>query len=211
MARTAITVVMGTKADGEQVCVPFFTSQGTLNAALGDCGLPMLLALRALRTGARVQVITPCPDPWLMLRDGGGLPAELIAIAYPGTSPRADGTRVDPWMIIDESGTPAAAAVRRPWQAFIAAPGADAVTIAGLRGLDTIIMHRSTPACRAAVIAAMNLPVPAARSLHGIPRDVVAVANTGIVSFAPLNPDAAERALLSDYRTYQKTPSERVA
>jgi hypothetical protein len=199
MARTAIPLVLGTSADGEPISVPFFTATGTLSAVLGDPGLPKLLAIRALCAGARVQVLTVDPTPWLMMRDGSGLPAELITIAYPGTPPLSEGTRIDPWMIIDESGTPAAAVIRRPWQAFVAAPDVNTVTIAGMRGLDAIIMHRSTPSCRAAVIAAMDLPVPVTRSLHGIPGDVVAVACRGFVSLAPLTPDAAEIALLADY------------
>lgn len=41
-----------------------------------------------------------------------------------------------------------------------------------------------------------NLSVPAALSLHGIPRDVVAVASAGTVRLVPLTPDASERTLL---------------
>ncbi len=204
-------VVLATAADGELIAVPFFTRRGVRAAALGDARLPKLLALRALRTGARVQVVTSHPAPWLTLRAEALLPAGLMVIADPGTPPPTDGRRTAPWMIIDETGTPAAAAVRRPWQAFVAAPSADAVTIAGLRDLDAIILHRSATADRAAVIAAMNLPIPITRWLHDIPRDVIAVAYPGTIRLAPLTPAAAELVLLADYSPYPEAPTARVA
>jgi hypothetical protein len=189
-------VGIGTADDGELVTIPLFTERGVRAAALGDAGLPKLLALRALGAGARVHVVTSNPAPWLTLRDEARLPADLMAIVHPGTPAPADSTRAAPWLIIDDTGTPAAAAVARPWQAYIAAPDTDAVTIAGLRGLDAIILHRSTPACRAAVIVAMELPVPVVQSLHGIPRDVIAIARPGTVRLVPLTPAATEQALL---------------
>jgi hypothetical protein len=189
-------VVLGTAADGELIAVPLFTERGVRAAALGDAWLPKLLALRALGAGARVQVVTSHPASWLALRDEARLPVERLAVVRPGAPVPADGTKTTPLLTIDDTGSPAAAAVARPWQAYVAAPDSDDVTIAALRGLDSIILHRSTPACRAAAIVAMDLPTPVTRSLHGIPRDVVAVARPGTVSLVPLTPAAAEQALL---------------
>jgi hypothetical protein len=201
-------VVLGTTADGELTTVPLFTERGVRAAALGDARLPKLLALRALGAGARVQVVTARPSSWLTLRDEARLPAERMAVVHPGTPPPADSTPTAPWMIIDDTGTPAAAAVTCPWQAFVAAPGSDGVTIAGLRGLDAIILHRSTPACRAAVIVAMGLPAPVVRSLHGIPRDVVTIARPGTLEFVPLTLDAAEQALLDRSLRAREAPTD---
>lgn len=188
-------VVLGTLPGGEPVGVPFFTAgRGTRAAVLGDPALPRLIALRALGAGARLQVVTARPEEWLSLRRSAWLPAERMAVVRPGAPPPEDGTRAAPCMIIDDTG---AAAVSSPWQAVVAAPGPRAVTIAALRGLDAIVLHRSTPACRAAVIAALNLPVPVTRSLHGIPGDVVAIATAGMVKLVPLTPDASERVLLA--------------
>ncbi len=189
-------VVLGTAADGELLAVPLFTERGVRAAALGDARLPKLLALRALGTGARVRVVTSGPAAWLALRDEARLPGERMAVVGPGAPVPTDGTRTAPLMIIDDTGSPAAAAVARPWQAFVAAPDPDDVTIAALRGLDSIILHRSTPVCRAAAIVAMDLPTPVTRSLHGIPRDVIAVARPGTVGLAPLTTAAPEQALL---------------
>jgi hypothetical protein len=195
--RAGGSVVLGTAADSELITVPLFTERGFLAAALGDAGLPKLIALRALGAGARLQVVTSCPASWLMLRAGARLGAAAMTVVGPGTPPPTGCSRAAPWLIIDDTGSPAAAAVRTPWLAFVAAPSSDGVTIAGLRGLDAIILQRSTPACRAAVIVAMNLPVPVVRSLHGIPRDVITVARPGTVEFAALTPDPAEQALLA--------------
>jgi hypothetical protein len=200
-------VVLGTAADGDLISVPLFTERGVRAAALGDTGLPKLLVLRALGAGARVQVVTSHPAPWLALRDESRLPAERMTVVPPGTRPPADGSRTAPWMIMDDTGSPATAAVTRPWQAFVAAPDADEVTIAALRGLDSIILHRSTPACRAAAIVAMDLPVPVARSLHGIPRDVIAIAGPGSVSLVPVTPDATEQTLLARSFSTRETPA----
>jgi hypothetical protein len=199
--------VLGTTADGEPITVPFFTERGVRAAALGDARLPKLLALRALRAGARVQVVTARPTAWLTLRDEARMPAERMAVVYPRTPPPTDSTRIAPWMVIDDTGTPATAAVARPWQAFVAAPSSDGVTIAGLRGLDAIILHRSTPACRAAVIVAMELPVPVVRSLHGIPGDVIVIARPGTVELVPLTLDAAEEALMAKSWPTNDAPS----
>jgi hypothetical protein len=85
--------------------------------------------------------------------------------------------------------------VSNPWQAFVATSSARAVAVAALRGLDAIVLYRSSPACRGAVVAALRLPDVVVRSLHGIPRDVVAVASAGMVRLVPLRPDAREYAL----------------
>jgi hypothetical protein len=84
-----------------------------------------------------------------------------------------------------------------PWQAFVAVSSARAVPVGTLRGLDTVILHRSSPACRAAVVAALELPDSMARSLQGIPDDVVAIASPGLVRLVSLAPHPAERALLA--------------
>jgi hypothetical protein len=190
-------VLLGTATSGDQVAVSFFTGErGTRTAVIGHATLPKLIALRALRTGARLQVVTPRPREWLRLRDCARLPAGQMAVVHPGAAPPPDGTRAAPWMIIDDTGAPAANTPGRPWQAVVAAPRADVVTIAALRGLDTIILHRSTPACRAAVIVALNLPESVVRSLHGIPRDIAVVASDGLVRLVPLTPNASERALV---------------
>lgn len=194
-------IVLGTAAGGEPVAIPFFAAERATRAAvIGDPDLPRLLALRALSTGARVQVVTSSPEEWLRLRGSARRPAECMAVVPPGSAPPADASPAAPWMIIhDDPGWPAPAepSITGPWQAVIAVPGAHAVTIAALRGLDAVILYRAIPAWRAAAVAAMNLPVPAALSLHGIPRDVVAVvASAATVKLVLLTPDASERALL---------------
>jgi hypothetical protein len=205
-------IVLAAESSGEPVAVPFFTPTGpTRSAVVGDPMLPKLMALRALGAGARLQVVTSRPREWLRLRRCAWLSAGSMAVVRPGTPPPADGTRAAPWMIIDdtsEAAAPAsvaaAAGAGRPWQALVAAPDAGAVTIAALRGLEFVILHRSTPACRAAVIAALDLQVPVTRSLHGIPRDAVAIASPGIVSLGALEIAPSERALIR--RSMQPLP-----
>jgi hypothetical protein len=190
-------VVLGTAVDGEPVVVPFFTARrGTRIAVIGDPALPKLIAHRAIDAGARVQVVTPAPGDWFRLRGRAGLSAERLAIVDPGAPPPPDGTRAEPWMIMDSTGAPGGS---YPWrQTFVAISNARRVTVAALRGLDAIVLYRSSPACRAAVVAATRLPDSAVRSLHGIPRDVVAVVSAGMVRLASLQPDASECALFTE-------------
>jgi hypothetical protein len=85
-----------------------------------------------------------------------------------------------------------------PWQTLVAASSARMVPVAALRGLDAIVLYRSSPACRAAVVAALRLPATAIRPLHGIPSDVVAVASAETVRLVPLRANAAECALFTE-------------
>lgn len=172
-------LVLGTEASGGPATVPFITNgRGTRGAMIGDAVLRMFIALRALDAGARIRVVTSKPAGWLRLRDCAGPSAKRLAVVGPDAQPPADDPTAAPLMIIDDT------------------EAGSAVTIAALRGLDAIVLHRSSPACRAAVVAALNLPHPVVRSLHGIPRDVVAVASPGVVKLVPLRPDASERAML---------------
>lgn len=193
-------VVLGTAADGEPVVVPFFTARrGTRTAAIGDPALPKLIALRALDAGARVQVVTSAPGDWFRLRGRAGLPDERLAVVDPGTPPPPDDTPAEPWMIMDDAGFLAGGLPRSSsCQAFVASSSARAVAVAALRDLDAIVMYRSSPACRAAVVAALRLPDSAVRSLHGIPMDVVAVASAGMIRLVPLRPAASECALFTE-------------
>ncbi len=194
-------VVLGTEPGGEPVIVPFFTAtRGTRCAVIGDPALPKLVALRALDAGARVQVVTSMPGDWYRLRSRAGLSAERLAVAAPGAAPPC-GTRAEPWMIMDDTGAAPAGstAVRNPWQPYVAVSGARAISVAALRGLDVIVLYRSTPACRAAVVAALRMPDHAVGSLHGIPNGVAAVATAGMVRLVPLRPDPPECALFTDH------------
>ncbi len=189
------SVVLGTTDDGEPVAVASFVAErATRVAVIGEASLPKLIALRALASGARVQVVTSQPGEWCRVRGYAQLSADRLAIVRPGTAPPAAGTRAVPAMIIDDTGADPASG--GPWQALVAVPVARAVTVGALRGFDLVVLHRSSPACRGAAVGALALPVPAALSLHGIPRDVVAVASPGVVRLVPLKLDSAERALL---------------
>ncbi len=197
-------VILGTAPGGEPVRVPFFTETGgTRCAMIGDQSIAKLMAKRALDAGARVQVVTSEPDEWFRLRGHAGLPPERLTVVDPGTAPPPDGTRRSPWIVMDDTGIltgdgPGIPPVSNPWQAFWAVSSARALAVAAVRGLDAIILYRSSPFCRAVAVAALRLPESAARSLTGIPRDVVAVASAGGVRLVPLKTDAAECALFTE-------------
>jgi hypothetical protein len=189
-------ILLGTEAGGNPVAIRFFRPErATRMAVIGDPALPRLLAIRALTAGAKVQVVTSQPEEWLKLPGSTRPQAGRIAVVPVGTPPPSDAAQVAPLMVIhDTSAEPPPLA--GPCQSVVSVLGDEAVAADALRGLDAVFLYRSIPAWRAAVIAAMNLSMPAVRSLHGIPRDVVAVAWAGAVTLVQLTPDASVRALV---------------
>jgi hypothetical protein len=187
-------IVLGTEAGGNPVAIRFFRAErATRMAVIGDPALPRLLAMRALTAGATVQVVTSQPEEWLKLRGSARPQTGRMAVVPVGTLP-SDAAQVAPLMVIhDTSAEPPPLA--GSCQSVLSVLGDEAVAADALRGLDAVFLYRSIPAWRAAVTAAMNLSMPAVRSLHGIPRDVVAVAWAGAVTLVQLTPDASVRAL----------------
>jgi hypothetical protein len=119
-----------------------------------------------------------------------------MTIVRPGTQPPGDATRADPWLTLDDTGSPAAPGTR-PWQAVISAlsltPKADSV----LPGQDALLMQRANPDT-AALAAAALAPAGGDAALRDIPDAVVALARPGVpVRYAQLAPDPAERTILT--------------
>jgi type VII secretion protein EccE len=188
-------VVLGPGSGDQPVAVPFFTGTGgTRSAVLGDPALPRLLALRALGTGARLQVVTNQSGGWLRLCRAAQLPPGYLAVVRPGTPPPSDGTRAAPWMIIDDTGSPAADG-SAPWQAVVTVP-AEIPEAGALAGLDAILLQRTTAAGADAVIRALDLPGSWAHALQTVPADEIAIAEPGSVRFTRLVPDHSEHAVL---------------
>jgi type VII secretion protein EccE len=188
-------VVLGPGPGGQPVAVPFFSGAGgTRSAVLGDPALPRLLALRALGTGARLQVVTSQPGGWLRLCQAARLPPGYLAVVRPGTPPPSDGTRAAPWMIIDDTGSPAANG-SRPWQAVVTVP-AEIPEAGALAGLDAILLQRTTAAGAGAVLRALDLPGSWAEDLQAVPADEIAIAEPGSVRFTRLVLDRSEQAVL---------------
>lgn len=193
-------VVIGPQAGGEDegfaVAVPFFTADGaTRTTVVGDPLLHRLLGLRALGSGARLQVVTAAPGPWLRLRDLAQQ-VHRMTVVRPGAQVPCDGTRADPWMLIDDTGSPAIAA-SRPWLAVVTALGESAEPGAILSGRDAIVVQRSSRRVATSVAASFDLPQQATRSLEAMPDGLVAVARPGTIRFVRLAPDDAERSILA--------------
>ena len=189
---------VGGAEDGWPVAVPFFSAEAATRIALiGDPLLHRLLGLRALGSGARLQVVTSRPGPWLKLRSGSRQP-DRITVVRPGQQqqPPSDGTPSDPWLLIDDTGSPAVAA-SHPWLAVVTALGESAGSQAIPPGHDAVVVQRSSQALAASLISSFDLPRPAARSAQAIPDGQVAVAWPGLIRFARLAPDAAERSILA--------------
>jgi type VII secretion protein EccE len=188
---------VGGADDGWPVAVPFFSAEAaTRTVLIGDPLLHRLLGLRALGSGARLQVVTSRPGPWLKLRSGSRQPDRMTVVRPGQQQPPSDGTPADPWMLIDDTGSPAASA-SRPWLAVVTALGESAVSQAIPPGYDAVVVQRSTAALASSLVSSFDLPRPAARSLPAIPDGQVAVAWPGLLRFAQLAPDAAERSILA--------------
>jgi hypothetical protein len=194
-------VVIGPQAGGEDhgnpVAVTCFLAQrATRTTVVGEPALHRLLGLRALGSGARLQVVTTQAEPWLRLRNQAGQ-GERMIVVRPGTPPPQDGTRSDPWMIIDDTGSPSVVA-SQPWLAVVTALGEPGRADAILPGQDALVVQRCSRAAATSIAASLALPPQAARSLLAIPYGLVAVARPGALSFARLVPDGAEGSILAD-------------
>ena len=188
-------LALGSGADRKPVVVPFFRSEGTRAAVIGDPALPRMLALRALASGARVQVVTSMPSGWLRLQSSMRIPKEQMSIVRSGTQPPRDGNRMSPWMIIDETGSPVAGS--RPWQAAVAVLDEVRTGAASLSGLDAVLLRGITAPQASALVAAMGLPAPETGALTGLSGDAVGVATSGSVSFPLFVLTGSETAALS--------------
>ena len=200
LAMAAGGVVLGARDDGCLVAIPCFTAdRATRVTVIGDALLPRLLALRAIGTGARLQVVTSQPAGWLKLRDHAQVPSERMPVVRPGTQVPADGTRADPWMIIDDTGSPESAG-SYPWQSLVTVLAQPFEPVALLPGQDAIVLQRTSAAGAAAVVTALDLTAPTAQHLEAIPEGIVAVATPEpAVRYARLDPDPAERAVLTGF------------
>jgi type VII secretion protein EccE len=198
MTAAAGGVVLGASAtaDAGLVAVPLFSAEGaTRVTVIGDPALPRLLALRALGAGARLQVVTDSTAAWHMLRQQAGVRPDRMTIVRPGTQPPPDGTPADPWVIMDDTGSPAVG--RRPWQAAVTVLGQAPAAGAVLPGQAAIVLQRTTELGAAAVTSALRLTGSLSGALQAIPDDMVALARPDApLRLARLAPDAAERATL---------------
>jgi len=195
---TAGGVVIGNESADRPVAVRFFGGErGTRTAIAGDRLLPRLLALRALGTGARLQVVTAQPDGWMRLRRHVNLSSERMAVVRPGSPQPTGGTSAFPWMIMDDTGLPVVA-VGNPWVCVVTVFGEIPGAPGALSGLDSIMLQRTTPMGASAVAGALGLPSSSRQALQMVPDGMLAVATRGSVRFARLAPDPAERAVLAD-------------
>ena len=192
-------VVLGSAAQEhtELVALPLFSAEAaTRVTVIGDQALPRLLALRALGTGARLQIVTGNTAAWRMLRDQARVRPDRMTIVRPGTQPPPDGSPADPWVIVDDTGSPAVG--RRPWQAAVTVLGPAPAAGAVLPGQTAIVLQRTSELGAAAVTAALGLAGSLTTALQTIPDAMVVLAQPGApLQFAKLAPDAAERSLLA--------------
>jgi hypothetical protein len=179
-------LALGPGSDGELVVLPFFRSQGTRAAVIGDPELPRMLALRALASGARVQVVTSRPGGWARLQSAMHLTDDQMPIVRSGAQPPRDGTRMSPWMVRS-----------LPWQAAVTVCRDTRAGSASLPSLDAVILRGITAAQASALADAMSLPVPDAAALTSLSGHTVGVAMPGSVSFPEFVLTSAETAALS--------------
>jgi hypothetical protein len=119
-----------------------------------------------------------------------------MAVVVQGSPPPADATRTDPWMVIDDTGSPPIVG-GHPWVAVVTALGEADADNAVLPGQDTIVVQRPTSREAATIAATFGLPSDATHALMAIPDGLVAVVRPGTTQIARLVPDEAERSILT--------------
>jgi len=187
---------VGGAGQGSPVAISCFAEHDvTRTTVIGEPLLHRLLGLRALGSGARLQVVTSQPDSWLKLRSQAGQ-GDRMTVVRPGTPPPRDGTRGDPWMIIDDTGAPAVVP-GQPWLAVVTALAESGPAEVILPGQDAIVVQRCSREAAASIASSLALPPQAERSLLTVPSGLVAVGRSGAISFARLTPDQAEGSVLA--------------
>jgi hypothetical protein len=194
---TAGGLVIGAEDGGAPVTVPLFRAgRGTQVCVAGHPALSRLLVLRALSAGARVQVVTTRSDEWLRLRDRAGARTADMTVVPPGSPPPATGSRVAPWLVIDDTGAPAGR--RGAWQSDVAAAASVPMVPGALHGLDAMLLERVGPVEEAAIAVAFGLAGPARKVAGAVPAGCVAVVVPGAIRVARLLLDQRERSALTD-------------
>jgi type VII secretion protein EccE len=197
--------VIGADPDGDPIVVPLFRpARGTRLCVAGQPVLSRLLALRALSTGASVQVVTTQSASWLRLRDYVSVPPDRMTVVQPGAPPPPAGSRSVPWLVINDTGTPSAgvggvvgAGGVGAWRADVTATDEIPGVPGALVGLDAIIFEQAGPAGAAAIAAAFGLDGEARRVAGAVPRGRMGMVLPGSVLIVRPRPDRSEQAALS--------------
>jgi type VII secretion protein EccE len=171
---------LGTGAHGRPVRLPLFQPASSRIALLSGAPLAVLLALRAVRAGALVRVVTARPGLW----------PPTVERVPPGSGP-AEGTALRPWVTVDDgTGTPHVPAA---WCSSIDLLGEPAA----VGGYDTALVHRPSSTVIDMMTRTYDLPDSAAHGLRMMPRHAVALVRKGSAHLVDLTPSPEESMLLS--------------
>jgi hypothetical protein len=186
-------VVLGFDRSREPVAVQLFRSRPTQVGMLAGGYTARLLAFRAHAVGARVQLVTPYPEPWRALVGNG--PAGRTMFIAEG-APLLDADANAPVLRL-EQGLPRLGALDLgPWQTRIVIQNTVVPqAVPALRSFDLVLVQRLHPDVAHALQTTMRLTDEDAAWLPKLPDNTIAVITPGRIRLTALGPTAQETSI----------------
>lgn len=187
-------VVLGFDRARDPVPVQLFRARPTQVAMVAGGYAARLLAFRAHAVGARVQVVTPRPEQWRGLVDGGPPGRTVLA---PEQTPLPEADTDAPVLRMEQGLSRTGPLDPGPWQARIVVQDVVAPqAVPALRSFDLVLVQRLQPDVVHPLQSAFGLPDDDAAWLPRLPDDTIAVVTRGRVRLTALGPTPQETAVL---------------
>ncbi|MFF3371500.1 type VII secretion protein EccE [Streptomyces sp. NPDC002680] len=161
-----------------------------------------LLVFRLLGAGATVHVRSPQPQSWAALMRAAAVDPGRLVIGLPGGATPPAGGPLAPVVVVDDfpGGSGGPRADLGTWQTGLTllpkVPDLPADGTAALRRYDAVLVPRLQPAAVRQLRAAYGLPDSVVRTLPLLPRDALAVVESGGAETVDLRPTQTENDLL---------------
>jgi hypothetical protein len=186
-------VVLGFDRSRDSVAVQLFRSRPTQVGMLAGGYAARLLAFRAHAVGARVQIVTPHPEPWRALV-GNGPTGRTMFVAE--GAPLLDADADSPVLRL-EQGLPRLGPLDLgPWQTRVVIQ--DSVVpqaVPALRSFDLVLVQRLQPDVAVPLQTTMRLSDEDAAWLPKLPDNTIAVITPGRIRLTALGPTPQETAI----------------
>lgn len=186
-------VVLGFDRSREPVAVQLFRSRPTQVGMLAGGYAARLLAFRTHAVGARVQIVTPHPEPWRALV-GNGPTGRTMFVAE--GAPLLDADANAPVLRL-EQGLPRLGSLDLgPWQTRIVIQNTVVPqAVPALRSFDLVLVQRLQPDVAHTLQTTMRLSDEDAAWLSKLPDNTVAVVTPGSIRLTALGPTSQETSI----------------
>jgi hypothetical protein len=187
------TVVLGFDQARDPVPVQLFRNHPTQIAMVSGGYAARLLSFRAHAVGARVQVITPHPEHWSRLTEGGPTGQTRVS---PTELPLPEADLDEPVLRIEQGLPQVSQLSLGPWQTRVVVQSqVTATDVSALRSFDLVLLQRVPLDVVHPLRSLFHLPDDGAAWLPRLPDNAIAVLGPGRLRLTALGPTPQETAL----------------